>query len=801
MSRIVWTEALEARLLACDTDAKLSRLASRLGVNARWLKGERTRRTKANASGNNDARFGLISRIDYPSDNFRRGLLDLAARDFASQDVQFVVLAGGLVNGAGVRVKSRQLKIKINATNKELLPLYRQKDNLKSKIRKQRDIVKDQQLNAEYYEAFEPEEGMTPAKVKAAAAKAAKEATKARAAVAAAQDEIRRHQDDLEELQPAIDEQEKVLSLYENNLEELEPENLAERLAELLPVFRNRSGEMVKLHIHPSSVYDTQLGIDVMSHLLELRPDDVRVYENGGGRMSVKDIGVIQVLVPTATPWRSKYYSTPAERLIEDFKSGTSKNPPNLFVTGCFASTITKPEGEVEKPYVTAPALHRLSQTSTKNENQIGARVVTMVRDQQDPITRNYSYKDRLLEEYRSVKLPRRVQGDQRKVVRAIINYGGAMPASLIAETTGLDRRRVDELLAELRNRPGNWPTDWPGVTLNPASHLWDLDQYWLRENLTYPDLPENLKVDSVLAIGCPHFGSVYTDLPFFLEAVPRAILEHDVDTLVMAGDLIEGLKHGLAVKGEVIGGMNVTAQEELAGRMLAKVILEATCKRLDSWYAGVDNPSTSEVRQAIIDLLLTLIIIAGNHDEWSQEFGFTPLVTLKSTLRRELERGLTAWLFERGMWLRDLPELVESKVVEPVEGEFFLPSGLKAMAMHPHMGRAQTTSTRPQQALAYARHCQAVFQANFHVAMHVQTWAGDHGERVCLELGTLKRRTSFEHRKMKIVDFGFGVVVIQSADGRIVQTGSQFYSAPETKDSMTKSSLAYDTLVERYQL
>jgi len=73
--------------------------------------------------------------------------------------------------------------------------------------------------------------------------------------------------------------------------------------------------------------------------------------------------------------------------------------------------------------------------------------------------------------------------------------------------------------------------------------------------------------------------------------------------------------------------------------------------------------------------------------------------------------------------------------------------------------------------------------------------WDSTLGERFCLELGTLKRGTSFEHRKMKTVDHGFGAVRIISLNGRIVATENRFYSAPPTDDSVTDYQLAFNAV------
>jgi len=638
MPRTRLNDDAKSRLLACATDVELVALAGELGVTTASLKRQRTALIKNGWIDGNTCRFGLISRIDFPAEGFRRGLLDLAARDLARSDVQFVVLAGGLVDGRGIRTKGMELRRRIAQARRLLSAL----------VDRNGEFIGD---DDEY-------------------------------------DESQRLQSEIVRFQGYLD--------------EMLPENLAARLAELVPVFHNRAGKVIKLYVFPSPVYDREVGEDAARLLADLRSDDIRVYRSGGDRLQISQTdGIIEVLVPTKAAWRSKYYSTPVQRLLEDRMNRSHEALPDLFVIGGFGSTLTKPQGEAVRPYVSAPALSVLGDNIV-NENQVGARVITLVRGHRDPVTLNLSYKDRIMNEQLSIKLPRNMPALRRRVVQVIIDNGDPMTVGQLADTTGIDRETLETELAALQNKSDRRPASWPGLRYHGGSKRWGLDRYWLREHLTYPDLPDNTVVDSIVAIGCPHTGSVYTDIPFQLEYVTKALLENDADALALVGDLIEGLKHGLAVKGEVIGGMNNTAQEELAGRIYAKITLKVAIARMEKLLAARRSESRTkinadELRELLLKAIVQVLIIAGNHDEWVLEMGFTPLVKLKEVWAREVFRGLCGYLNGKHLFVEDLYELVESKIVEPVDGKAILPSGLRVDLLHPHMGRAATHSGKPQ--------------------------------------------------------------------------------------------------------
>ncbi len=666
-------------------------------------------------------RVGLMSRIDYPSDGFRKGLLELAAEVFRREDVHFVILAGGIVDARYVKEKTKKLKKRISAIRKEIKDLEKQQPDTPKAAKSRDDKVAALEVQAERFQGY---------------------------------------------------------------LDELSPEKMAEQLGKLMPVFKNGRGETIKLYMFPSPAYDGEVGKAVAELLAEkYRSDDIRAYSRGGDRLPIKQAQKsVEVLVPDKNVWmRGDYFSTPVERVLKDRRRQTATKLPDMYVVGCFGSTITKPMGEAPRPFVTVPVLHRLHEVRV-NENQIGVRVMTVSRDRPEPVTRNYSFKDHVQAERTYIELPKKLSPRQVKLLEILKDHG-KMPVGLLADESKLTCDTVRTALLPLVNRDGKRPKNWPGLRFDMESKRFDFDGYWVRENLRYPVPTEERKIDSIFAFGCLHAGSIYADYRYLLDTLPRVILERNATILVGAGDFVEGIKHSLLLKGEVYGGLNVTAQETLAGEIMAKVVIDVFRERFQKALAQMPGkPAPDQITRLVGDSLLTVVMIPGNHDLWALEAGFSPLVVMKMTLIRRVCQGIAEMLNAKGYCLSCLGGLIESKVVEIGSEGYILPSGLKMAVMHPHMGRTKTTSIRPQEMLDKAADSHLVVGANFHVGEHLEMWEGDLGQRVCLELGTIKRRSDFEDNKLKIVDHGFGYIRLESLDGRIVSTEQTFYGGTPFK-------------------
>lgn len=690
-------------------------------------------------------RIGLVSRIDYGSDGFRQGLLELAAEIFRKENVHFVVLAGGLVSGRAVIKKLKILVRDFRLLEKPQKKLIREMDKIKDGI-KSLEKRNSQSLSE--------------------------------------QRELNRLRARLSEIEKELDMIDPQLRILARKIRELSPEAMAGKLAKHLPRFKNAKGETVKFYVVLSEAYDKAVGIETGILLARLRPqDEMRLYDDNAvslplwsGKAHEKKL---EVLTPTRAVWmRGDYYSTPVERMIKDRSKQSASAAPDLRLCGCFGSSITKPKGEAKEPYVSVPVLSRIEET-TVNENQIGVQVVEVYSDRAVPVVRDYPFKDLISRERMFIGLPAEMSSRRRKCIEALKEHG-KRTTGLISDDTGLSRESVKKTLDKLRVRNGKLRKTWPGVVYDELSDRWDFALEWVMKKLRY-QLPQGeLKVDSKVEVCCTHFGSLDTDYPYLANEVPKVMLEYNVNILVNAGDSVEGLKHNMMQRGELYAGMNLTQQERGSGLMFAGIILKVFKVRFDQLLANQDakNIPKEKVAELILGALVTYIYILGNHDLWDTDSGHQPLATKIDTMILKITKEIEKILAEKGLNKVDnLISLVRSKIVTDPAGRFTLPSGLRMAVMHPHMSRAKTTSLRPQEMLDKANDCQVVVGGNFHVGEALGVWEPALGQRLCTEIGTMKHGSPFEDNKLKTVDQGFVYTRIESIAGRIVRTEVTFYS------------------------
>lgn len=719
--------------------------------------------------GGNATRIGMMSRLDFPSDGWRRFLTERAKEIFARADVHFVVLAGGLVAERYVREKSRNLQKRINEILKPVKILDRAIDKIRKKI-----------------VGLEAKIGKPRTKKE--------DVPNIKKAIVSLKKELKDLEKECEKLAaPAV--------IYQQFLDELKPENLAAKLAQQLPRFVNAKGKPVKLYVFPSPAYDGEIGERVAQILAEMRRDDVRVYRAGVDRLPIKQAGkIVEVLVAEKNVWmRGDYFSTPVERVLKDRNRVGSGVSPDIQIIGCFGSTITKPAGEAQRPFVTVPALHVLQQVRV-NENQIGVRVMTVYRDRTDPEVRNHSFKDLIGREREFYPLPAKVSAELKAILESIRTQGPATLGMLADDkNVGLARTKIEAELTKMTNHGYDRPKDWSGLRFDRKSQRWDFDSYWLRENLQYPALPEDRIIDSIVAFGCVHASNVFSDMDFFLRETVKAVLERNANVFIGAGDFIEGLKHDLILRKEVYAGFNNTQQEQLAGRMVGYVVFEVFKARFAKLLTEKPNGlKADDLAKAIEDSLVTFVFIAGNHDDWQRGGGNTPLSEFWHQGVRWVTKGVRNLLNAKGYSLPNLSDLVERKFIEVTkDGNYVLPSGLKVNIRHPCMGRTKTTSIRPQEMLDKASHAHLVVGANFHVGEHLEVHENKLGQRVCLQLGTICRLTQFEEGKLKTVDHGFGYIRLESVDGRLICTENTFYSAPPQEGSMLDPDKPFNDLLQ----
>ena len=567
----------------------------------------------------------------------------------------------------------------------------------------------------------------------------------------------------------------------------------ANGLAKSLPKIKSGTG-YVKIYIvtSPAPNYDCWVGAEVARRLVRLRPD-IRFWDERSARFPLKNQNkLVWVLTPLKASWRSKYHSTAVDRLIEDEERQTSHNLPDLWVVGCTASSLQRPAGEKKRPHISVPALHKLQETHTA-ENQVGALVVEFVPDSEEFLVRDYTLKGQTARESEWIPEPKNATDLQSTIVKAIKNRDG-LTIGMLEDALKTPRGQIKQAIKALND--GGYA---PKISEDEDSGIYRFDPDWIRHKLVYPKISlEGLTETSLLGFGCLHAGSIFQEYDFFTKKVPEIALKHNVSVLVGAGDFVEGTQHFLMEKGEVLGGFNNTDQEILAAREVATVITKIFTSRFSKITAEHKvKLGGKKLKKAVEDSLINFIYTVGNHDAWIGNEGVTPLQTFHMTLVQLLQSKLATVLNSFGLACQYLPELVDARVTR---GEVSpTPSGLDLTVIHPFMARAMTSSLRAQHTLDMAT-TKLVVIANFHVAVKVGQWDADFGQRVALQVGALVWKTSFEHSKLKTLDVGVGYLrVLSNKEGRILMSETAFFGGGERK--VYDNSILRESFLEKLEI
>lgn len=542
-------------------------------------------------------------------------------------------------------------------------------------------------------------------------------------------------------------------------------EDLSAKLAHSLP--RLGPNGDTKIYIMVSPAYDGRLGPDIGRRLAELR-NDVRFYPKPSERFG-RNCKRIAVLVPTKASWRSRYASTPVDGLLGEELRRSTQQVADVYVIGCFGVFVHRPKGESPCEYIATPALHKLEEI-TSSENQVGA-VILEINDAVRAT--NFNFKDVVRDERKLILVPTGLSALEEGVFKQL--QDGPKTSGMIEEALHEDRQKIEKALkrlVEIRRR------NYPYVCFDGNSGRYDFDNEWLRENIRYDWDAKSLREDSLEMFACMHAGSVNTDYPYATGKMAELALAEDITAAAGVGDFIEGLKHELMLRGEVISNMNYTRQSELAGKLVAKFLLNIFLARLEKLLKKDKSRTDSEVQKLIQSCLVIFYFTQGNHDQWPKGLGFDPLTLFYKMLLEKLTLEIRTILKNKGIATpNNLTELVSSRIIatDAHDNICTLPSDLKIGFKHPHQGRAQTTSLRLQASLAAIRGCHVVAIGNFHTAALMTQWDPELGQRIGIQCGTLKHSSEFEDNLNKVVDFGVVCARVWSRDGRIVITQSMF--------------------------
>lgn len=631
-------------------------------------------------------KIGLMSRLDYGGSDYRIGLWKLAANIFKQENVNYVVLAGGLVDFKALDAK---LKALLKAAKKD------EKETAKQNFFR------------------------------------------------------------------------KVATFLKDNL----------------PVM-----EGIKIYMITSPAYDGYIGEEVARVLTEMR-SDILLYRPGGDRLELKQLNkILGVYAPKKGAWmRGDFYDTPVLRVLKDEVRRSTRGIGDVNLVGCLGSAIFQPgdSSDIGRPYLTVPALCKISESKTGVDNQVGVAVLDFrTASPKEVTTTVYNFKDLLSDEWFFVETPEGIPKVQKDVVDTLRKRGPLTVGSL-HDHTGHDRQAVAEALTALMQMPAT--AVWSGIVQDKDDKRYYLNLEWFRDRMNYK-LPKEEKVDSFSAFACMHGGCKHSDMLYMRDALPELILKNEVDTLVGVGDFIEGLKHDLLLLGEISTGskhvLNYSKQEKLSAYLVGSAIFKVFKVRMDGLLKENGKPKIGEKRLAemVKRALIKFVYIPGNHCGWVHPLGFDPLGTFRSELRAFLSYQVAKHLEGHDLCVHDLNEILQDRLVELDPNEpYQVNSGLVIALLHPSMSRTKTTSIRPQEMLQKAEKVKStiVFGGNFHVGEVVHHWSFEYGQRVCLQLGTLKVKSGFEETKLKTVDFGVGFLKVWSKDGRILRTESGFNCTP----------------------
>lgn len=538
----------------------------------------------------------------------------------------------------------------------------------------------------------------------------------------------------------------------------------------------------LKIYLITSPAYDGWIGERVARGLAEKRKD-ILLYRSGGDRLEIKQLSrILGAYAPKKGVWmRGDYYDTPILRVLKDEIKRSTRGIGDMNVVGCHASSIFNPgdSSDVQRPYLSLPAIYKIAETRTA-ENQIGIRILKFYsKNAKEAMVVTYNFKDLVSEEWRLVQTPQDSSAIQKMLVDTI-KARGPMTIGQFADFTGFGREEIKrELELLIKRRVGK---SWPGIVEDEVSKRYYFEASWFHEKLEYPEVVCD-RTDSIMAFGCLHAACKHTDMKFFRDALPDLMLENNANILCGAGDFIEGLRHDLMVKGEVYGSrkysFNYTYQEKLAAYLVSQVIAKVFRARMNPSLKFLKSDEQEKLKDAILEALPRFIYIPGNHCEWTAPLGFSALSVFGIQLRKLVVEDVLETLYRAKLFFPNVAKLVESKIVELSQNESYtLPSGLTLSNLHPYMSRTKTTSIRPQEMLQKAT-TNIVVGANFHVAEAVEQWEFGMGQRVCLQVGTIKHRSGFEDTKLKTVDFGVGFLRVCSSKKRIMRTETAFFGTP----------------------
>ena len=568
------------------------------------------------------------------------------------------------------------------------------------------------------------------------------------------------------------EEREKKADVVARIVEEVRS-TIAEELASDFPMFLDVSGRPLKIYVvtSPATNYDGTVGWDIAKRLSRLRPD-IQPWGVADARIRLKGLkrpdGTLQdfrAALSVKAAWRSLYYSTALDRLVQDLEKQSSQPLPDLWVPGPGAAVVIRPPGEIARGRVSIPGLHRLQEITTA-ENQIGVGVLEFSGAKMPHVT-IASFKDLTANERSFIQVVEGASQLEAQVIGELKQYPQTIGE--LDDALRSDRGAILDVIRE-HNDAGREPR----VILDDTDK-YDFEKRWMQKKLVYP-VPDlsTLTIDSMVSFSCIHAGYRSTQYRWWEERVPEFILEQDARFLIGCGDYIAGLKHDLHLRGEIIAGLNYTQQQRWAAELLGNVMLKVFRVRMErALLALQSDPDEAKIAALVEAALMEFLWELGNHDLWLRSLGVDPIAYFELYIVDYLTQGIKAYLHGRKLHFDGVHDLARRHI--HYGSEHVLPSGLHLGINHPQMARSQTSSLRAQQVLAARSSCHICQVGNFHTTKVVAEWNPELGERVAVENGSVLSGTEFEAGKLKVVDTGVTSLRVFSQNGRVFQFETDF--------------------------
>lgn len=566
-------------------------------------------------------------------------------------------------------------------------------------------------------------------------------------------------------------------------------------LAAFLPEIRG-----VNYHIViAQKVFDRPIGVRILEHLREIRPDIRLVGEREPGvydpevkiPIRMRNFPVIRAIVPYRHPWFYRIITSFMQRLINSFVARTFSEEPSLILVGCTGTQAYLPRYK-GVPSISVPALHKIDE-QLSTENMVGCVVVKIITQSDGRtrlIQRAYDFRP-LISRERELIIPQDASPEEKAVLQAFkSHFSSASFKTLLYHLTG--GRPQEGSDGELRGVLQRLQ-EQQLIVYRPRSNRYAINEKKIAGvRVSLKELLQGTRTTKLAVRSCVHVGALKTLYHTTLNYFPKRAYPYDA--IVENGDVIQGLAHNFEYNGEIIPIANTVDKHEiLAAHIVAKNLLDIFRRRL-ARLKGKEIPAEELVRRCLIKYVFE----KGNHPAWHYYLKHgLPLYLFETELKRLLTSKIHA-ICERHRILVShsvVEKLVAEHVIRVGESNIVSLEGVAIGVKHPSKPRTLSKSHRIQDATEYlrltskdygkdAKHLAVVLVANFHESAAVHTV--EFNETVLgVMTGAQLKDTRFEASRDKVVEHGFALVAVcLNQEGRLVYSEVEYDDFIDPKDA-----------------